>query len=123
MSDQSPAPAPDTDDERLRRSLSAPKGSEQTGARAPVDTPSKSMRPNVTPDAATEADARARMDAFRANRDPKTPTLGPMFVKDQAKVTQAKMDQNRSEGKDIHAEDTAAMIRRKDQQALTATGS
>ena len=123
MSDQSPAPAPDADDERLRRSLSAPKGSEQAGARAPVDTPSKSMRPNVTPDAATEADAIARMDTFRANRDPKTPTLGPMFVKDQAKVTQAKMDQNRSEGKDIHAEDTAAMIRRKDQQALTATGS
>lgn len=123
MSDQTPAPAPDADDERLRRSLSGPKGPEQTGARAPVDTPSKSMRPNVRPDAATEADAKARMDAFRAQRDPETKPLGPMFVNDRAKASQKKMDENREAEKNIYTDDATAMIRRKDEQALNATGT
>jgi hypothetical protein len=123
MSGQTPAPAQDFDDEKLGKSIGASQGPEQLGARPPVNAASKSTRPNVTPDKAAEADAKARMDAFRAQRDPETKPLGPMFVNDRAKASQRKMDENREAEKNIYTDDATAMIRRKDEQALNATGT
>jgi hypothetical protein len=126
MTEPSLAPAKEDDDERLRLSKLASRQSEHVGASAPVNTPSKSIRPNVTPDEATsarEAEVKAHMDAFRAKRDPATKPLGPMFVNDRAKATQQKMNENRDAEKNIYTDETQAMIRRKDEQALTATGS
>jgi hypothetical protein len=126
MTEQSLAPAKEADDERLRLSKLGSQQSEHVGASAPVNTPSKSIRPNVKPDEATlarEAEVKAHMDAFRAKRDPATKSLGPMFVNDRAADRQKKMDENRDAEKNIYTDDADAMIRRKDQQALTATGS
>ena len=112
MTEPSLAPAKEADDERLRLSKLASQQSEHVGASAPVNTPSKSTRPNVTPDKAAEDAAAAHMEAFRAQR-----------VNDRAEASQKKMNENREAGKNIYTDDATAMIRRKDQQALTATGT
>lgn len=126
MTEPSLAPAKEDDDERLRLSKLGSQQSEHVGASAPVNTPSKSIRPNVTPDEATlarEDEVKAHMDAFRAKRDPATKSLGPMFVNDRAKAAQKKMNENRDAEKNIYTDETQAMIRRKDDQALNATGT
>lgn len=129
MSMQSPAPT--EADERLKKDSGTPHESTAAATRAPVDAPSASTRPQTREEQQQAYLEWRKSQPSRNLTDEQRQAGAAEHVKnasklgtlDRAKATQKTMDENREDGTDIYADETREMIHRKDQAALSQTGS
>jgi hypothetical protein len=129
MSMQSPAPI--EADERLKKQSGTEQSANSAGDRAPVDAPSATTRPQTREEQMQaykewhKAQPKVDMsDAERAERaDQHLKNASTLGTLSRAKTMQKAMDENREDGTDIYAEETREMIHRKDQAALSQSGS
>ena len=128
MSMQSPAPT--EADERLKKDSGTQNESSSAATRAPVDTPSTSTRPQTREEqkqayqewhkAQPKVELSDEERQARADRLKGSATRGLLA---RVKAKQQEMNKNREDGKDIYAQEAQEMIHRKDQAALSQTGS